>query len=132
MGPNDDLVTETLALQAAVAGLGDKIGISDALTREARKQRFRTVVLTVGLALDIILSVTVGVLYAQQETTTTRVEKNATTLHAVQCSLYSLFLGAYDPSSESALKDLAKYERQFAQIRHDYTQLGCRPSLPSR
>jgi len=89
----------------------------------------------VGLALDLTLTVVAFFLYHNQQVTgrqlaMTVVEQERTRSEAL-CPLYGLFLGSYDPHSEAAKRNPARYDDAFVVIRKGAHSLGC-PEVPDK
>lgn len=103
------------ALADAVKGFTDKLEDTEQAIR-----RNRTWNVITGAVLVAVL-----VVGAFVWNLTERVDNTVSTVKSVQCSLYGLFLGSYNPDSSAAREDPEAYERAFARIRADNARLDC-------
>lgn len=73
------------------------------------------------LAVLFVLTIGMSITYYQQ----TQTSKTLGATRAELCSLYSVFLGSYNPSSRQAGPDRVAYEAAFVTFREGYLRLEC-------
>lgn len=119
-------------------------------TNEARTSRIsrRVAVTLLLLAVDIPVTVAIGLLWNNQADTNRRIQAATDHASAVQthvvnilCPLYKLFVDSYDPKARAAMTAAGQvhYDTQYAIITRGYRDLNCQaisgaaktPPIPS-
>lgn len=103
------------------------------LTQRSKANRAMIYGLAASFALDVILTVVLGVGLAALNRTSDRVSQIAQRLDVAQtvqrqkalCPLYQLFLDSKSPQGRKAAPDPQKYDRAFAVIEDGYRVLEC-------
>jgi hypothetical protein len=121
-----DLTAQARVLADRVGGLSDAVEQLDRRTNRGEKVVIGVIV---GLTLDLILSIVVGVVLIQLQGTTQIVSetqaREARTRQDSLCPLYRLILGTYNPDSRPEGDARQTYIDQFKIMREAYAALDC-------
>jgi len=105
--------------------------IDELLHRTARSERQTRWQWVVIAAIAILFTVQGFTTYQQIQTNQALIEtSNSVVLtRAEMCTMYSVFLGSYNPSSRAEGVDRATYEGAYASFRAGYKRLACTSPL---
>lgn len=135
----DDEARVSLAIQAKA--LADTVGVLaeavDNLNRRTNKTERNTILVALGLGVDLVLSIAVAVLVTSQISVAgdlqSAIARETSTRQDALCPLYGLLLGSYNPTSraEGAARD--QYNKAFQVMQAAYNSLDCAtPVVPPR
>lgn len=124
-------MTEPLRSQAKE--LADSVAVLtvavEQLDRRTNRSERITIGVVFGLLLDLVLSVAVAVVLANQvsisERVATAVEREAHTREDALCPVFGLLLGNYNPESRPAGPGRDQYIATFDVMRRSYDNLSC-------
>ena len=128
-----------LAVQAQA--LADTVGVLaeavDNLNRRTNKTEKTTILVALGLAVDLVLSIAVAVLVWSQITVSSDLQaaiaRETSTRQDALCPLYGLLLGSYNPTSRAEGPARDQYNEAFQVMRAAYNSLDCEsPVVPPR
>lgn len=107
------------------------------LDRRTNRSEKATLAVVFGLLLDLVLSVAVALVLANQVTTNERiqaaVDRESLTRQEAVCPLYALVIGSYSPNSRAEGPDRDAYNEVYDRLRAGYASLECTvPITPPR
>jgi hypothetical protein len=128
----DEEARVTLAVQAKA--LADTVGVLakavDQLDKRATKGERINVWVSLGLAVDLVLSIAVALVVSGLVGV---IDRERSTRQDAMCPLYSLLLGSYNPSSRAEGGDRDTYNQVFITLQRSYDSLDCDdPIAPPR
>lgn len=134
MNEPERLAAQAHALNENIARL--KLSVEQLDRRAGRSERV-TLAVTLGLLLDLVLSVVAAFLLSTQYHTNDRLEeaidREARTRQDALCPLYSLIVGSYNPNSRPEGPARDAYNGAFTELRAAYEVLECTsPVVPPR
>lgn len=113
-----DLPAVAARLIQTIDGLTE--AIHDLLRRTSRSET-QLKIMWVVVGLVVFLAGGMSLTYYQQAQT----DRSLTATRSELCSLYSVFLGSYNPSTRQAGPDRDAYEAAFVSFREGYLRLEC-------
>lgn len=123
MDNSEELATGLSELIESVTRLRQAV---ESLVTRAEKSEKRIAGIIAAVAIDLVFTAGFAFLYWQGSTT--QEQLNGTRVQ-VLCPLYSVLLGAYNPSSRAPGLSRQTYENVFAQLRASYAYLECQTPL---
>lgn len=134
MNEPGQLAAQAHALTENIAQL--KLSVEQLDRRTGRSERI-TLGVTLGLLLDLILSVAVAFILGAQYNTNDQlqfaVDREAKTREEALCPLYALLVGSYNPSSRAEGPARDAYIEAFKHLRTAHAALDCTtPVVPPR
>lgn len=117
--------------EPSISSLVTKLGkstesLANKLTKQVKGFKVLLVWTSIGLLLDLTLSVLFVLLFHKSDTNSNRIDEvQQKTSTEVLCPLYDLFLDTWAPNSPAAKEDPAKYSDAFDKIEHGARVLNC-------
>jgi len=129
-----ELATQAKALADTVGVLAEAV---DNLNRRTNKTERNTILVALGLAVDLVLSIAVAVLVTSQISVAgdlqSAIARETSTRQNALCPLYGLLLGSYNPDSRAEGPARDQYNKTFQVMRDGYDSLDCaNPVVPPR
>ena len=130
-----------VALAVQAKALADTVGVLagavDNLNARTNRTERTTILVALGLAIDLVLSIAVAVLVWSQISVSTDLQvaiaRESSTRQDALCPLYGLLLGSYNPESRAAGPARDQYNQAFVTLRNGYDSLDCaNPIVPPR
>jgi hypothetical protein len=123
----DDLIRTAVELNRKIETIALESGSQFvSLARTARRNRMMIWTATIGVALDILLTVVITIFGIQLTSLTNQLDATQTTQRQrALCPLYGIFLDSKSAAGRKAAPDPKKYDHAFEVIQQGYRVLGC-------